>query len=93
MTENKYSRSKIYKVTDIGYNKCYIGSTIEPLAKRMSKHRSSYAKACRNTYCRSHDLFAEFGLENCKIELIEIYPCSSLIELLKRETEYIRGSN
>jgi hypothetical protein len=32
----------------------------------------------------------EFGIENCKIELIENYPCNSKEELLKREGWYIK---
>ena len=31
--ENKYQNSKIYKIVDVGYNKCYIGSTVEELSK------------------------------------------------------------
>ena len=42
MTDNKYANGKIYKITDIGYNKCYIGSTIQPLCKRMLGHRQDY---------------------------------------------------
>ena len=30
-------------------------------------------------------IFNEFGIENCKIELIENYPCQSKEELFKRE--------
>ena len=39
---NKYQNGKIYKITDIGYNKCYIGSTTEGLSLRMACHRGSY---------------------------------------------------
>jgi adenylate kinase family enzyme len=31
------------------------------------------------------DLFNEFGIDNCKIELLEIYPCNSKMELEARE--------
>ena len=37
------------------------------------------------------DLFDWFGIENCKIELVENYPCCSKDELRKREGEYIRA--
>ena len=36
---NKYQNGKIYKITDIAYNKCYIGSTTEGLSLRMARHR------------------------------------------------------
>ena len=39
---NKYHNGKIYQITDIGYNKCYIGSTTEGLSLRMTRHRSCY---------------------------------------------------
>ena len=41
---NKYQNAKIYKITDIAYNKCYIGSTTESLSLRMARHRSNFKK-------------------------------------------------
>ena len=76
---NKYENGKIYKITDVGYNKCYIGSTCENLSKRMTHHRTSYFEYGRGQK-KTRDvptvvgIFAEYGLENCKIELIEDYP-------------------
>ena len=35
-------------------------------------------------------LFQEFGTDNCKIELIEEYPCENLEQLIKKEGEYIK---
>jgi hypothetical protein len=46
--DNKYQRGQIYKIVDVGFNKCFIGSTIEPLSKRMSKHRSQYKDYINN---------------------------------------------
>ncbi len=37
----------------------------------------------------SSRLFDEYGVENCKIELIENYPCDNKEELLKREGHHI----
>jgi len=84
--ENKYQRGKIYKIVDIGYTKCYIGSTIETLSNRMSGHRSAYKSFSKglNKLVSSGVLFEEFGLENCKIELIENYPCETKDELHRR---------
>ena len=39
---NKYLKGKIYKVVDIGYNKCYVGSTCAELSHRMSGHINKY---------------------------------------------------
>ena len=92
--ENKYQRGKIYKIVDVGYNKCYIGSTTEKLlSNRMSKHRNHYRNFKQDTanqlYYIVFELFDEFDLTNCKIELIENYPCNSKEELLSREGFYI----
>ena len=96
MENNKYQNGKIYKIVDIGYNKCYIGSTIETLSNRMAKHRYSY-KASHltktNRYETSIKLFDEYGIENCKIELIETYPCNSKDELVAREGFYIKSTD
>jgi hypothetical protein len=93
--ENKYQRGKIYKIVDIGYTKCYIGSTIETLSNRMSGHRSAYKSFSKglNKLVSSGVLFEEFGLENCKIELIENYPCETKDELHRREGYYIQNTD
>lgn len=88
-----YQNSKIYKITDVSYTKCYIGSTCKKLCQRMSGHRSRYRawKDGKETGMTSFILFEEFGVENCKIELVENYPCNSKEELHKREGEHIKN--
>ena len=61
---SKYQNGKIYKIVDVEYNKCYIGSTCEELSQRMARHRAIY-KRKRASYVSSFDLFDEFGLDNC----------------------------
>ena len=34
MDSSKYQNGKIYKITDIGYSKCYIGSTCEKIKQQ-----------------------------------------------------------
>ena len=91
---NKYQNGKVYKTVDVGYKKCYIGSTCESLNQRMARHRSKYAAYLNGKveHTRSFYLFDEFGVDNCKIELIEHYPCDEKDELRKREGEYIRAT-
>ena len=94
MTQNnKYANGKIYKITDNAYTKCYIGSTVQPLSSRMGGHRRHYNSYLneKRSLTSSFLLFEEFGIENCKIELIEEYPCEKLENLLKKEGEYIRS--
>ena len=77
---NKYHNGKIYKIVDIGYNKCYIGSTTEGLSLRMARHRQKFKlflKDCKGSHIRSFDIFSEYGVDNCKIELIEYYKCDT----------------
>ena len=60
----------------MGYNKCYIGSTTEELSMRMARHRSNFKRFLRGdkeSHIRSFDIFNEYGVENCKIELIQYY--------------------
>ena len=92
--QNKYHNSKIYQITDIGYNKCYIGSTTEELSMRMARHRSKFKVFLKSGegYTSSYDLFNEYGVENCKIELIQYYKCDTLQELRKREGEHIKNT-
>jgi len=92
--QNKYHNGKIYKITDIGYNKCYIGSTTESLCMRMARHRADFKKFLngkRSHNVSSFDLFDEYGVENCKIELIEYFKCDTLQELRRKEGEHIKS--
>ena len=85
-----YSKAQIYKVWDNGYNQCYIGSTINSLSKRMEGHRAEYTKY-KNGKCNCvsvFSLFDEYGVENCKIEWVEDYPCNSKKELEAREGKH-----
>ena len=92
---NKYHNGKIYQITDIGYNKCYIGSTTEGLSHRMTRHRAGFKRFLNGNklFVSSYDLFNEYGIENCKIELIEYFKCGSLQELRKREGEHIKNTD
>ena len=89
---NKYQNGKIYKIVDVGYSKCYIGSTTESLSQRMTRHRAAYLKYLRDgrVKLKSTVIFDEYSPENCKIELIELYPCDSRMELLRKEGEHIK---
>ena len=92
--ENKYQKSRIYKIVDVGYTKCYIGSTTTSLAVRMSHHRDHYRAFQRGQHndMSVFRLFEEFGVENCKIELVDTFPCQSREELLQREGHHIQNT-
>ena len=88
-----YQKGKIYRIWDNAFTKCYIGSTVEPLSKRMTKHREKYNAYLRQTYpfTTSFALFDNFGFENCKIELLENFRCNSREELSAREGYHQRN--
>ena len=90
-----YQKSKIYKIVDANEEMVYVGSTVNTLARRMAHHRATYKydKYRDENYVSSHDIFDKYGVENCKILLLENYPCNGKEELLKREGEYIRQLN
>ena len=93
--DNKYKNGKIYKIVDVGYSKCYFGSTCEELSQRMARHRYKYPQYLKGKMhkIRVFGLFDEFGVENCKIELVELYPTNSKAELQQREGYYIKNND
>lgn len=91
-----YKQGKIYKiVSNTDDDICYVGSTTQPLlCQRMVEHRSGYGRWKNGGKCdktSSYDMFDKYGVSNCRIELIEIFPCNSKDELTKKEGEYIRS--
>jgi hypothetical protein len=92
MAVRDYSKGKIYKIvadTNEEY-KPYVGSTIESLSRRMGGHRRTY-KHWKNKgggYMTSYDLFDKFGVDKCKIILLEEYSCENISQLLMKEREW-----
>lgn len=70
----------------------YIGSTKQVLSRRFGHHKDDY-KAFKNgkktSFTSSFILFDEFGIENCKIILLESYDVSSKDELKSKEQIWI----
>ena len=95
MEDNKYQAGKIYRITDNGYHSFYYGSTIESLSRRMGSHRRSYSdyKSGKYHYTTVFSIFDEYGVDNCKIELVENFPCSNREELHKREGHHIQNND
>lgn len=75
---------KIYKLL-IG-DCFYYGSTFSTLEKRRYNHT---VKARIHTQIKVYSKANEIGINNIKIELVEIYPCQTRKELLERENYYI----
>ena len=91
-----YSNGRIYFVEPICEhedNEVYYGSTLQKLCKRMDFHRGSYKtwKNGKSGKFMCYELFEKYGVENCKIYLVELFSCKSREELESREGYYIRN--
>jgi hypothetical protein len=91
-----YSNGKIYKIVpiveDCEESDIYVGSTTKTyLSQRMDKHRYDYKafKLDKAHFMSSFILFDKYGIENCKIVLIEMVNANNKDELLSREAHYI----
>ena len=82
-----YSKGKIYTIrcrTDD--NLIYVGSTIQPLSVRFANHK-------RNKGCSLYEYINDNYIgtwSNWYIELYELYPCNSKMELERKEGEIQR---
>ena len=84
-----YQNGKIYKILNTVDDDCYVGSTTQPLSKRMAAHRKNMtanAKRNRLLYTKMRLL----GVDSFYIELIEDFPCESVEQLRQREGHFIR---
>jgi hypothetical protein len=74
-----YSKGKIYKIVDESNEDVYIGSTIQSLDERFN----------------GHHIFTDYDKNkcDCKISLIEDYPCNSKQELEQREKYFIQTND
>ena len=81
-----YKDGKIYKITSKQTNMIYIGSTILTLEDRFSNHKYVYTEYLKSNKsgCSSIELLKH---GDCVIELIELFPCDSRLELCRREGE------
>ena len=83
-----YSTSKIYRL-QCSSGSFYIGSTRNVLSKRLCEHKQkSITYPERRVY---KHILENGGWANCKIVLIEAFPCANRQELVKKEDEYIRN--
>ena len=80
-----YKLGKIYQIWSPNTDRVYIGSTTQPLHKRLHDHK----KGLTGKKYRCSRKVLECG-EAC-IELIEDYPCAKKSELNRREGQIMRG--
>jgi hypothetical protein len=89
--ENKYEKAQIYLIKAPNCDKGYVGSTIQGLKIRLSKHETDYRgylgiNPKERNYRGSFEILCE---QNYDIHLLENYPCENKKELEKREAMWI----
>ena len=86
---SKYQNTKIYTIRSYENDDIYIGSTVEALSVRMSKHRSAYKKYLTGDpgYTSSFEILR---YPTAYIELLEQYPCKNKDQKHAREGFHIR---
>lgn len=95
MTKVNYQNGKIYKIYYLDDpNECYIGSTTKTLNERLSGHILS-SNICKETYgCKFYKfVMTHGGFNKFKMILLEEYPCNSKLELVSRESYWMRKEN
>ena len=81
---------RFYKIySDIDDEICYIGKTIQELNKRFIGHKSKYIN--KKLCCYSKKVFEKYGIENCKIELLEELYFENKYSADLKEREYIEN--
>jgi hypothetical protein len=83
-----YKNGKIYCIRNSINDEVYVGSTTQPLSKRMVKHRCSAKTMPNKMKITMH--MEELGFENFYIELVEEFPCENKEQLNRKEGEWIR---
>jgi len=78
-----YSNSKIYKICSFQTDLIYIGSTTQPLSKRLAKHRSDYIN---NKGITSKEILQ---YSDAQIILLECINCENSDQLHAIERRYI----
>ena len=85
-----YLNGKVYAIRSYQTEHVYIGSTVERLSARMSKHRAQYKfyKAGKGCYYTSYKML---DYPDAYIELVEKHPCLCREELERLEGQHIRA--
>jgi hypothetical protein len=88
--DNKYKNGKIYSIRNINDDTLiYVGSTIGPLYKRFSQHKSN-SKNSKYENTHLYIKMNESDINDWYIELFEDFPCERKEQLTQREGQIIR---
>lgn len=90
---SSYANGKIYKIVCNITGKCYIGSTVETLNDRLSKHLYDYKMYKKDPNYKYLSSYQVLESENYTISLVENFPCSNRHELWVREYEHVKKND
>ena len=82
-----YTKTKIYKIVSNSGDKVYVDATAKNyLSQRLQQHKNDFKKfkEGKMKFQMVFELFDRYGVENCKIILIESFPCMSKDEKTAR---------
>ena len=92
---SRYENGKIYMIEPIcdhDEGDVYIGSTCKQyLSQRISRHKRDYKRwtnGNNNIYTSAYILFNKYGVDNCRIVLLEDFSCENKNQLLAKEAYY-----
>ena len=88
-SSRNYQNGKIYCIRNNIDDDIYVGSTTQPLSKRMAWHRDGM-KHNKKKHLKIYQKMNEQGYDQFYIELIEEYQCDNVEQLRRREGEIIR---
>ena len=87
-----FKNVKIYKIYKDINDVIYIGSTCDTLSKCMSKFRTKSKSRVNWSYDKFYMMIRSSYI-NCKIELIENFPCNNADELICKKNKVIDRLN
>jgi hypothetical protein len=83
----------IYKIVSPSIDKCYIGSTLKDIKKRLQKHKHNYTDYIRNNAKKYMSSFEIIKYNDYTIELLEEIEFENIKELRYSEGCYILHNN
>ena len=84
-----YKNGRVYCIRNAIDDDIYVGSTCQPLSKRIAEHRKNRFTTCKKHF-KLYKKMDELGVDNFYIELIKECPCENKEQLRAIEGEYIR---
>lgn len=88
-----FANSKIYAIRSYKTERIYVGSTTQPLSKRLAGHTGKYRMWLADNSKKYYTAYEILKYPDAYIELIVNCPCENKEELRAIEGQYIRSSN